>query len=231
LFQENQIRPSEQRISPVLLIQSGHEKFALHLDEIAGTTETIVKPMPPMFSKATAYLGVTALNNGDLALLINPLSLLQLHGDSNKTNHLSSLVTQTTQPVASILGASSQQHTILVVDDSLTIRKVSEKLLRKEGYQVLLAKDGVEALQIMQTTTPDCMLVDIEMPRMDGFDLTRNVRYSDTLKNIPIIMISSRSAEKHQEQAKKLGVNLYLSKPFQEKQLLASIESLIAEKQ
>ena len=115
----------------------------------------------------------------------------------------------------------------MVVDDSLTVRKVTQRLLEREGYHVLLAKDGVDALEQLQSTCPDMILVDIEMPRMDGFDLTRNVRGDAATTSLPIIMITSRTADKHRNFALGLGVDAYFGKPFQEDALLAAIEGLL----
>jgi chemosensory pili system protein ChpA (sensor histidine kinase/response regulator) len=120
------------------------------------------------------------------------------------------------------------QNIIMVVDDSLTVRRVTQRLLAREGYQVVLAKDGVDALEQLQSITPDVMLVDIEMPRMDGFDLTRNVRGDERTRHIPIIMITSRTATKHRNYAMELGVNEYLGKPYQEDDLLRSITGFIS---
>jgi chemosensory pili system protein ChpA (sensor histidine kinase/response regulator) len=108
----------------------------------------------------------------------------------------------------------------MVVDDSLTVRRVTQRLLSREGYQVVLAKDGVDALEQLQDYVPDAMLVDIEMPRMDGFDLTRNVRSDERYRHIPIVMITSRTAEKHRRHAIELGVDAYVGKPYQEDELL-----------
>jgi len=110
-----------------------------------------------------------------------------------------------------------------VVDDSLTVRKISGRLLAREGYQVITAKDGVDALQQIIDVTPDVMLVDIEMPRMDGFDLLRNIRADARLSQLPIIMITSRTAEKHRNHALELGANHYLGKPYDEAELLGLI--------
>jgi chemosensory pili system protein ChpA (sensor histidine kinase/response regulator) len=118
----------------------------------------------------------------------------------------------------------------MVVDDSLTVRKITGRLLAREGYQVLLAKDGVEALEQLLDIVPDVMLVDIEMPRMDGFDLTRNVRADARLKTIPIIMITSRTADKHRNYAFEIGVNQYLGKPYQEDELLGLIGEFVAQR-
>jgi chemosensory pili system protein ChpA (sensor histidine kinase/response regulator) len=118
----------------------------------------------------------------------------------------------------------------MVVDDSLTVRKVTGRLLAREGYQFVTAKDGVDALEQLQNMSPAVMLVDIEMPRMDGFDLSRNVRADARLKHIPIIMITSRMADKHRAYAKEIGVNVYLGKPFQEDELLGNIAGFIKAK-
>ncbi len=115
----------------------------------------------------------------------------------------------------------------MVVDDSLTVRRVTQRFLVREGYQVVLAKDGVDALEQLQAITPDVMLVDIEMPRMDGFDLTRNVRSDERTRHIPIIMITSRTATKHRNYAMELGVNEYLGKPYQEADLLRFVKGFV----
>jgi len=115
---------------------------------------------------------------------------------------------------------------IMVVDDSLTVRKITSRLLEREGYQVVTAKDGLDALEQLRDVLPAAMLVDIEMPRMDGFDLTRNVRGDARTRHIPIIVISSRTAEKHRAQAQSLGVNAFLGKPFQEAELLEQLEQV-----
>jgi chemosensory pili system protein ChpA (sensor histidine kinase/response regulator) len=115
----------------------------------------------------------------------------------------------------------------MIVDDSLTVRKITGRLLAREGFNVLTAKDGVDAVEQLQEHLPDVMLVDIEMPRMDGFDLTRNVRADRRLKHIPIIMITSRTADKHRAYAKEIGVNVYLGKPYQEDELLQHIGSFV----
>jgi chemosensory pili system protein ChpA (sensor histidine kinase/response regulator) len=111
----------------------------------------------------------------------------------------------------------------MVVDDSMTVRRVTQRLLEREGYTVVLAKDGVDALEQLQGSAPDLMLVDIEMPRMDGFDLVRNIRGDARLRDLPVIMITSRIAQKHRDYAAQLGVDHYLGKPYSEEDLLALI--------
>ena len=120
--------------------------------------------------------------------------------------------------------------TVMVVDDSVTVRKVTQRLLMREGYNVVLAKDGVDALRQMQEVIPDVMLVDIEMPRMDGFDLTKNVREHADFANVPIIMITSRTADKHRNHALSLGVDVFLGKPFSEDDLLRHVRSFASQR-
>ena len=116
---------------------------------------------------------------------------------------------------------------MLVVDDSLTIRKVLSRLLEREGYQVLLAKDGMDALQKLQEVMPEIILTDIEMPGMDGFELVRNIKADQRFLHVPLIMISSRTAQKHRQLAESLGVDLFLGKPVQEDVLIAQMRYLI----
>ena len=131
-------------------------------------------------------------------------------------------------PAAGVEEAQPEQKpAIMVVDDSITVRRVTQRLLEREGYRVMLAKDGVDALEQIEGQRPDLMLVDIEMPRMDGFDLTRELRSREATRAIPIIMITSRTADKHRNVALGLGVNAYFGKPYQEPVLLAAIESLL----
>jgi chemosensory pili system protein ChpA (sensor histidine kinase/response regulator) len=116
---------------------------------------------------------------------------------------------------------------VMVVDDSITVRKVTTRLLERNGFSVLTAKDGVDAMGQLQDTVPDMMLLDIEMPRMDGFELATHMRNDDRFKHVPIIMITSRTGDKHRERARQIGVNNYLGKPYQENDLLDSMQHII----
>jgi chemosensory pili system protein ChpA (sensor histidine kinase/response regulator) len=131
-----------------------------------------------------------------------------------------------TAPVAPV-EEDQAEKVVMVVDDSVTVRKVTGRFLEREGFRVITAKDGVEALQLLQDHIPDVMLLDIEMPRMDGFEVAKNIRTSSRLRDIPIIMITSRTGEKHREHAFELGVNKYMGKPYQEDLLLSNIQELI----
>jgi chemosensory pili system protein ChpA (sensor histidine kinase/response regulator) len=201
----------------VLLLRSGIQRVALHVDELIGNEEIVVKSIGPQLARLPGVAGATVLADGAIVLILNPVQVAA---------RAPALASQTVVPAKALDTTATlkvSQPAVMVVDDSLTVRKITSRLLEREGYRVLLAKDGVDALEQMKDSLPAVMLVDIEMPRMDGFDLTRTVRADDRLHNIPIIMISSRTAEKHRSHAAELGVNAFLGKPYQESELLQHI--------
>jgi len=206
-----------QRSSPVLVLRSGNTRIAVRVDEVLGNREVVIKNIGPQLARMPGIAGATVLGSGEIVLILDPV---QMAGQGARPGRALAAPAEPVQAPARIA-------TIMVVDDSLTVRKVTQRLLEREGYRVLLAKDGVDALEQMQETRPDLMLVDIEMPRMDGFDLTRNVRGNDATAALPIIMITSRTADKHRNVALGLGVDAYFGKPFQEDALLAAITGLL----
>ncbi|MBJ7310555.1 Hpt domain-containing protein [Rugamonas sp. CCM 8940] len=222
LLGEGRARPAGQRSSPVLLLKSGSERLALQVDEVLGNREVVIKNVGPQLARMVGIAGATVLGSGDIVLILNPVALAQ-HLAQHPELREQYAVAASDSPAL----PPAQGKTIMVVDDSLTVRRVTQRLLEREGYQVALAKDGVDALEQLQGRVPDLMLVDIEMPRMDGFDLTRNVRGDERTAAVPIIMITSRSADKHRNVALQLGVNAYFGKPFQEPVLLGTIAGLL----
>jgi chemosensory pili system protein ChpA (sensor histidine kinase/response regulator) len=210
-----------QPYNSVLLLRSGIQRIALHVDELIGNQEIVVKSLGPQVARVPGIAGATVLPDGSIVLILNPVQLA----------HQARLAppkpaTETAAPAEEDVRTSSAAI-VMVVDDSLTVRKITSRLLEREGYTVLTAKDGVDALQQLKDNLPSVMLVDIEMPRMDGFDLTKNVRADPRLAKIPIVMISSRTADKHRNQAAQLGVNAFLGKPYQEAELLQHITSYV----
>ena len=218
LLGDSEFTPEARRVTPVMFLRTGVNVVAVQLEEVIGSQEIVVKNTGPLLARVAGITGATVLGTGEIVLIINPLIL-------------SGREPVTTARRAATLHVATQLEpavpTIMIVDDSLTVRKITGRLLAREGYNVLTAKDGVDAMEQLQDAVPDVMLVDIEMPRMDGFDLTRNVRADSRLKRIPIVMITSRTADKHRNYAREIGVNVYLGKPYQEEELLAHIASFV----
>ena len=241
LLGNTDVAPVKQHYSPLLILKSGNDRVALHVDEILGNREVVVKNIGPQLSRMIGIAGATVLGSGEIVLILNPVPLAQRVSHENiRAPRLTpsdaptdmgavaemAMFEPAARNVEPVQGLRTQ-HIVMVVDDSLTVRRVTQRLLTREGYQVVLAKDGVDALQHLQSITPDVMLVDIEMPRMDGFDLTRNIRGDERTRNIPIIMITSRTASKHRNYAMELGVNEYLGKPYQEDALVKLVAGFI----
>jgi len=226
------------RQAPIVVLRAGEDRLAVSADDVSSNQEVVVKSVGAQVSRLAGILGATILGNGEIVLIVNPVQLISRSPEpwQPMTAPLPDAIPATAVEAASAQerlaqgdsGAGQARGLIMVVDDSLTVRRVTQRLLERNGYDVMLAKDGVDALRQLQDAVPDVMLVDIEMPRMDGFDLTRNVRSADTTREVPIIMITSRTAEKHRAVALDLGVNEYLGKPYQEEQLLGLIGGYIA---
>ena len=202
----------------VLLLRAGAEAIALLVDDMSGNQEVVVKNIGPQLARVPGVTGATVLGTGEIVLIMNPVQLAT--GPRR-------VVAAQGAAVAPVQVATKAAPAVMVVDDSLTVRKITGRLLAREGYEVLTAKDGVDALEQLKERLPDVMLVDIEMPRMDGFELTRNVRGDSRMKSVPIIMITSRTADKHRNYAAELGVNVYLGKPYQEDELLGHIAGFV----
>jgi len=236
LLGDNEQAAEAQRFTPVLLLRSGAQRAAVHVDEMIGNQEVVVKNIGPQLARVSGIAGATVLGTGQIVLILNPVPLA-LHisaavaaQSAQQRLDAPELAAQSAAPVIAAAGTGgpvSTQPVVMVVDDSLTVRKITTRLLTREKYEVITAKDGVDALEQLVDARPDVMLVDIEMPRMDGFDLTRNIRGDARLKHIPIIMITSRTAEKHRNYAMEIGVNVFLGKPYQEEELLEHIGALV----
>ena len=223
-----------QSYNSVLLLRSGVQRIALHVDELVGNQEIVVKNVGPQVARVPGVNGATVLADGSIVLIINPVALASRVRTSaarlgaTMVVKLGATAAMAAQGIDMTASGQRSFQVVMVVDDSLTVRKITSRLLEREGYTVLTAKDGVDALEQMRETLPGVMLVDIEMPRMDGFDLTRNVRGDPRTQAIPIIIISSRTADKHRNQAVSLGVNAFLGKPYQESELLQHVAKYLA---
>ncbi|MDR2128711.1 MAG: Hpt domain-containing protein, partial [Burkholderiaceae bacterium] len=215
----------------VLVFRSAEQRVALHVDEVLGNQEVVVKSLGPQLSRLPGLVAITALSSGKVTLIYNPVALAQVHGQQARAfsaDHAQPEVIEQEagQKTTGQAPAAKppQAPLVLVVDDSITVRRVTQRLLQREGYRVALANDGLQGLERLQQERPQVVLSDIEMPRMDGFDFVRNIRADEKLKDLPVIMITSRIAEKHRDHAHELGVDHYLGKPYSEEDLLSLIE-------
>ncbi len=221
---------AQGKTTPVVVFRSAAQRVAMHVDEVLGNQEVVVKNLGPQLSRLPGLAGMSVLASGAVVLIYNPVALASVYGTQARA--LSADSAEPHMLETSFGGAASatavsavvpQIPLIMVVDDSITVRRVTQRLLQREGYRVVLAADGLQALERLQDERPAVVLSDIEMPRMDGFDLARNIRGDVRLKDLPIVMITSRIAEKHREHAKELGVDHYLGKPYAEEELMSLV--------
>lgn len=209
---------------PVILVRGSEHSVAVQVDALAGSREIVVKSLGKQFAVVSGISGATILGDGRVVVILDLLAIIRAQHAQLSQQRLAS-------ERAQLERAPEQRATlVMVVDDSITVRKVTSRLLERHGMEVVTAKDGVDAIAKLQDVKPDIMLLDIEMPRMDGFEVATLVRHDEELKELPIVMITSRTGEKHRERAKGIGVNDYLGKPYQESQLLEAIAKLVPER-
>ncbi len=234
------LQASRQTVEPpaktasVVIFRSAAQRIALHVDEVLGNREVVVKNLGPQLSRLPGLAGMSVLASGAVVLIYNPVALASTYGkqalawgtDQTETQAAHANGGDAASPAP--MSAAPQLPLILVVDDSITVRRVTQRLLQREGFRVSMAADGMQALERLQEEVPAVVLSYIEMPRMDGFDLARNIRADARLKGMPIIMITSRIAEKHREHAMELGVDHYLGKPYSEDELISLVRHYCA---
>ncbi len=209
--------PADEAYISVILVRAGDYSAALLTDEMLTSREIVVKSVGPQLAGIRGISGATILGDGRIVLILDINALVR-----------------TGAPVVELKKAApspgDQRPVALVVDDSITVRRVTERFLHRSGLRVLTAKDGLDAISVMQDEIPDVILLDIEMPRMDGYEFASHVRNDDRVADVPIIMITSRVGDKHRARAIELGVNDYLGKPYQDAQLLDAIRRQLEER-
>ena len=207
--------PEDDNFVSLVLVRAGESSAALLTDTLEGSREVVVKTLGPHLVGIPGISGATILGDGRIIVILDVGTLIRSQKD------VGTLVQPTEQP------EPARPVTALVVDDSITMRRVTQRLLERHGIRVLTARDGMDAVTVLQDHIPDVILLDIEMPRMDGYQFATHVRNDPSARDVPIIMITSRSGEKHRARAIEIGVNDYLSKPYQEDQLIRAITGLL----
>ena len=212
------------QLYPVLLVISGGHRLALQVEGLLGSREVVVKSVGPQLAKVRGISGATILGDGRVVLILDVPSLVRMSAG------VKLVYSAGEEEAAAEAAEAARKPLVMVVDDSITIRKVTSRMLERNDFDVITAKDGVDAIaNLHEEHLPDLMLLDIEMPRMDGYELATHIRNDERLRDIPIIMITSRTGEKHRQRAMDIGVNRYLGKPYQESELLEEINGLLAE--
>jgi len=208
--------PLQDVTIPVVLVRAGEHSTGLVADELVGSREIVVKSVGPQISSIRGISGATILGDGRIVIILDIGALVRAEWRAR------------IQPPTPVPKERGDRRTFaMVVDDSITVRRVTQRLLERNGMRVITARDGLDAVALLQDNVPDVILLDIEMPRMDGYEVAAHVRNDPRLKDVPIIMVTSRVGEKHRARAIELGVDDYLGKPYQEAQLLDAIAPLV----
>jgi chemosensory pili system protein ChpA (sensor histidine kinase/response regulator) len=216
--------PGMARYNAVLLVRSGQGTAAIHVDEMLGNQEVVVKNIGPQLARVPGISGATVLGTGEIVLIINPVQLAQRSG---VLRYDPADAEQSADGKRTAAAAVASRPLVMVVDDSLTVRKFTTRLLTREGFDVVTARDGVDALKLLADNAPVVILLDIEMPRMDGFEFAKTIKGDPKTATIPVIMITSRTADKHRNRAAELGVERFLGKPYQEEELLGALREVV----
>ncbi|MEF9963977.1 MAG: Hpt domain-containing protein [Comamonas sp.] len=218
-----------EKTSAVVILRSATKRLAVHVDEVLGNQEVVVKNLGPQLARLPGLAGMSVLASGAIVLIYNPVALYTVYGQQIADRIAEAAVHPEVAkaPVRELAEQVVQTPLVLVVDDSITVRRVTQRLLQREGYRVALAADGLQALDRLREERPVMVLSDIEMPRMDGFELVREIRADAAMKDLPVVMITSRIADKHREHAASLGVDHYLGKPYADEVLLSLVRQCV----
>jgi chemosensory pili system protein ChpA (sensor histidine kinase/response regulator) len=218
--------PAEGEPQPLLLTRAGDLRAAIRIDAVLGSREIVVKSVGPQISSVPGLLGATIMGDGSVLIILD-LAPLVRHGMTIRQQRLADGLSAVQAPVIEEVRV---RPLVMVVDDSITMRKVTSRVLERHEYEVSTAKDGVDAIEKLHERVPDLMLLDIEMPRMDGYELATHMKADPRLRDVPIIMITSRSGDKHRQRAFDIGVDRYLGKPYQEADLLVQIGEVLEQR-
>jgi len=218
-------RMADETQLPLLMTRTGDQRAAVRIDGVIGSREIVVKSVGPQISSVPGIFGATIMGDGSVVMILDLAPLVRRSAalrERVEAGEVAAPVAPVYVPVVERV-----QPLIMVVDDSITMRKVTTRVLERNDMEVITAKDGLDAVEKLQDKVPDCMLLDIEMPRMDGYELATYMKNDPRLKHVPIIMITSRTGEKHRQRAFEIGVERYLGKPYQETDLLRNVQETL----
>jgi chemosensory pili system protein ChpA (sensor histidine kinase/response regulator) len=210
--------PQQSGNISLLMIRAGDHKAAFRVSELQGHQEVVMKPVGPQISSIPGILGATITADGRVVMILDIGPLIR----RGLTQAASPVVVAEPKPVE-----KTRQPLVMVVDDSITMRKVTSRVLENHALEVMTAQDGLDAIENLHERVPDLMLLDIEMPRMDGYELAEHVRGDPRLRHVPIVMITSRAGQKHRKRARDAGANDYMTKPYQEAELVAKVSEML----
>jgi chemosensory pili system protein ChpA (sensor histidine kinase/response regulator) len=228
-------RATDEAQLPLLLARSGDQRAAIRVDGVLGSREIVVKSVGPQVNSVPGIFGATIMGDGSVVMILDLAPLVRRSAAMREENAVEAALEdampglmEAAAPVAPVPEVEARrQPLVMVVDDSITMRKVTSRVLERNDMEVVTAKDGLDAVEKLQDRVPDLVLLDIEMPRMDGYELATYMRNDSRLKAVPIIMITSRTGEKHRQRAFDLGVNRYLGKPYQEVELMRNVFEML----
>ena len=222
---------------PLLMTRTGDQRAAVRIDSVIGSREIVVKSVGPQISSVPGIFGATIMGDGSVVMILDVAPLVrraaalreEVAREAELEAALPGLIPAELPPVPmpESVAEVRRQPLIMVVDDSITMRKVTTRVLERNDMEVVTAKDGLDAVEKLQDRVPDLVLLDIEMPRMDGYELATYMRNDSRLRKVPIIMITSRTGEKHRQRALEIGVERYLGKPYQEDDLLRHVQDIL----
>ncbi|WP_261997171.1 Hpt domain-containing protein [Stenotrophomonas sp. Ste96] len=216
LIGQAQARAEGQAQVPLLLVRAGDLRVAVAIDQVLGNREIVVKPVGLQIASVPGIYGATITGDGRVVVILDVAPLVRRY------------LANPHKPITATAKVSDRDvPLVMVVDDSLTMRKVTGRILERHNFEVTVARDGIEALERLDERVPDLMLLDIEMPRMDGYELASVMRADPRYQGVPIVMITSRSGDKHRQRAFELGVQRYLGKPYQELDLMRNVYDLL----
>jgi chemosensory pili system protein ChpA (sensor histidine kinase/response regulator) len=210
---------------PLLMIRTGDLRAAVRIDAVVGSREIVVKSVGPQISSVPGIFGATIMGDGSVMLILDIAPLVRRVVARQQV--AAEAIEAAQQTSAAAAQDERPQPLVMVVDDSITMRKVTGRVLERSGYEVVTAKDGLDAVEKLIDRVPDLMLLDIEMPRMDGYELATHMKNDPRLASVPIIMITSRTGEKHRQRAFEIGVERYLGKPYNEAELLRNVQEML----